>query len=365
MKGEKKMSGNSARFNFIPQLDLEKEASRWNQVYKVLTEPKPDIKPTQREIIWKKNKSTLYFHPAKDKKYQIPIFLVYSLINKSYILDVGEGSSVVGGLTERGYDVYFLDWGSPEYEDSDITLDDYILNYLENGVKRALRHSGAEGISLVGYCLGGTISAIFTSITKLPIVNLVLATVPIDFSVGIVPDKWLKGLQQGTIDFNRFSDVYGVIPSEFMYLMFRGLSPVYTSPWINLITRAHDPHYVEKWRRMDKWTKDTASFAGSAFKQLFNDFYKDNKLLKGELEIGGRKVDLKNIKCPTFVFSTSRDTLVLEQQSLPIMDMISSEDKTYQVFEGGHVALALTGMFAKFADQWLSIHSQKIQEEVV
>jgi class III poly(R)-hydroxyalkanoic acid synthase PhaC subunit len=285
------------------------------------------------------------------------LFLVYSLLNKSYILDIGEGSSVVGGLTERGYDVYFLDWGSPGYEDREITLDNYIIDYLENAVKRALRHSGAEGISMVGYCLGGTISAIFTFITKSPIKNLVIATVPIDFSIGIVPEKWLKGLQNGQIDFDRFSDVYGVIPSEYLYLMFRGLSPVYISPWVNLITRGHDEKYVEKWRRMDKWTKDTASFAGGAFKQMFNDLYKDNKLLKGELTIGGRKVDLKNINCPVFVFSTARDTLILEKQSLPIMDMISSEDKTYEVFDGGHVSLALTGKFAVFADNWLKTRS--------
>ena len=356
------MSATASLKNFIPIIDLEKEKVRWNQINKVLTEPKPDIVPTKREIIWKKNKSTLYFHPAKEKKYQIPLFLVYSLLNKSYILDIGEGSSVVGGLTDRGYDVYFLDWGSPGYEDSDITLDNYIIDYLENGVKRALRHSGANEISMVGYCLGGTISAIFTSITNLPIKNLVLATVPIDFSIGIVPDKWLKGLQNGLINFDQFSDVYGAIPSKYLYLMFRGLSPVYVSPWVNLITRAHDEEYVEKWRRMDKWTKDTASFSGAAFKQMFNDLYKDNKLLKGELKIGGRKVDLKNITCSVFVFSTSRDTLVLEKQSHPIMDMISSEDKTYEVFEGGHVSLALTGKFAVFADKWLKTRSNKLED---
>jgi len=356
------MSAKASGTNFIPLFDIEKETVRWNQIYKVLTEPKPDIVPTPREIIWKKNKSTLYYHPAKEKKYQIPLFLVYSLLNKPYILDIGVGSSVVGGLTERGYDVYFLDWGSPGYEDRDITLDHYILDYLENAVKRVLRHSKAKGISMVGYCLGGTISAILTSITKLPIINLVLATVPIDFSVGIVPDKWLKGLQKGLINFDRFSDIYGVIPSEYMYLMFRGLSPVYLSPWINLITRAHEEDYVEKWRRMDKWTKDTASFAGAAFKQLLNDLYKNNKLLKGELTIGNRDVDLKNIKCPVFVFSTSRDTLILEQQSLPVMEMIASEDKTYEVFEGGHVSLALTGKFAICADKWLSTRSNEVKK---
>ncbi|WP_066363022.1 alpha/beta fold hydrolase [Neobacillus drentensis] len=354
------MSPKASVSNLIPLLDIEKEIARWNTVYKVLTEPKPDIVSTQREIIWKKNKSTLYYHPAKEKKYQIPIFLVYSLLNKPYILDIGEGSSVVGGLTERGYDVYFLDWGSPGYEDNDITLDDYILDYLEKGVKRALRHSGAKEISMIGYCLGGTIAAIFASLTKLPIKNLVLATVPIDFSVGIVPDKWLKGLQNGIINFDRLSEVYGVIPSEIMYGMFRGLSPVYVSPMINLISRAHDPEYVKKWRQMDKWTKDSASFSGAAFKQLFNDLYKDNKLLKGELKIGGRKVDLKSITCSFFVFSTSRDTLILEKQSLPVIDMVSSKDKTYQVFEGGHVSLALTGRFAIFADNWLSLRSQEI-----
>lgn len=334
---------------------------RWKQLYKIISEPKPEIEHSPRELIWKKNKSTLWFHPAKEKKYKIPLFFVYSLLNKPYILDVGNGSSVIGGLTERGYDVYLLDWGSPGYEDKEITLDNYILDYLESAVKRALRHSQAEEISMVGYCLGGTLSAILTSITDLPIKNLVLAAVPIDFSIGIVPNKWLEGLQKGILSFDRFADVYGVIPAEFMYLMFRGLSPIYISPYINLITRANDPEYVEKWRRMDKWTKDTASFSGAAFKQMFNELYKDNKLLKGELVIGGKKVDLNNIKCSLFVLSTSRDTLVLEPQSLPVIDLVSSEDKTYQVVEAGHVSLALTGMFAIYADKWLSQRSNEME----
>ncbi|MDN3015009.1 alpha/beta fold hydrolase [Paenibacillus sp. BSR1-1] len=359
------MSTNARGTNFIPLLNLEKETKRWNQLYKIMTGPKPEIIPTPRQCVWKKNKTTLWFHPAKEKKHAVPVFLIYSLLNKVYILDVGEGSSVVGGLTERGYDVYLLDWGSPGLEDSDITLDNYIIDYLENSLKRALRHSGAKEISLAGYCLGGTIAAILASITKLPIKNLSLAAVPIDFSVGIVPDKWLEGLQKGELSFDRFVDAHETIPSEFLYLMFRMLSPSYGSPKMNLISRAHDDKYVEKWRRMDKWTKDTASFAGSAFKQLFNDLYKDNKLLKGELVIGSRKVDLKNIRCPLFVFSCSRDTLVLEQQSLPVMDLVSSEDKTYEVYEGGHVSLALTGVFAEIWDKWLSARSKEIQEVLV
>lgn len=355
------MNAQEMAKDFIPPFNLEKETKRWEQVYKVLNGPKPEIIPTPRESVWKKNKSTLWFHPAKEKKYKVPLFFVYSLLNKSYILDIGEGSSVIGGLTDLGYDVYLLDWGSPGYEDSNLSLDNYILDYLEVAIKRAIRHSGANEISLVGYCLGGTISAILASISELSIKNLVLSTIPVDFSMGIVPNKWLEGLQSGKLSFDRFADVYGVIPPEIMYGMFRGLSPVYISPMVNLITRAYDEDYVEKWRQMDKWTKDSASFSGAAFKQLFNDLYKENKLIKGELMIGGKRVDLSNIKCPLFVLSTSRDTLVLEPQSLPIMELVSSEDKTYQVVEAGHVSLALTGMFAVFADKWLASRSEEIQ----
>ena len=348
--------------NLFPSLDVEKETKRWNQLYKIMTEPKPEIIPTPRQAVWKKNKATLWYHPAKEKRHAIPVFLVYSLLNKVYILDIGEGSSVVGGLTERGYDVYLLDWGSPGPEDSDITLDKYIIDYLENSLKRALRHSGAKEISLAGYCLGGTIAAILASITELPIKNLSLAAVPIDFSIGVLPDKLLEGLQKGELSVDSFADAHETIPSEILYLMFRLLSPGDGSTIINLFTRAHDAKYVEKWRRMDKWTKDTASFAGAAFKQMFNDLYQNNKLLKGELMIGGRKVDLKNINCPLFVFSCSRDTLILEKQSLPVLNLVSSKDKTYEVFEGGHVSLVLTGVFAEIWDKWLSDRSQEDQE---
>lgn len=84
----------------------------------------------------------------------------------------------------------------------------------------------------------------------------------------------------------------------------------------------------------------------------------DNKLVKGEMKIGGRKADLSNIKCSTLVITSTRDELVLETQSLPVMDLISSDDKAYQYVEAGHVLLCLTGQFAYPIDPWLSTRSK-------
>lgn len=346
----------------IPVLNLETEKERWSQIYKVMSEPKPDIEHTPRKMVWKKNKSVLWYHPAMEKKHDIPLFLVYSLLNKPYILDISEEGSVIGNLTKLGYDVYMFDWGSPGLEDKDLTLDNYIIDYLEVAVKRVLRHSRAEEISMVGYCLGGTLSAILAAITDLPIKNLVLAAVPIDYSDFILPKKWVKAIQSGTLNFDRFADAYEYIPSEYLNAIFMALQGFNIGPNINLITRAHDKKYVDKWRRMDKWMNDPVSFSGASFKQLINELFKDNKLVNGEMEIDGRKVDLKNIKCSMLVITSTKDELVLESQSLPVMDLVSSEDKTYQLVEAGHVSVCLTGKFAFAVDPWLSTRSNRVQE---
>ena len=347
--------------DLISPLDYEKEMQRWKHVFKVLNEPEPKIGHTPRTEVWRKNKSVLWHYPAKQKKYQIPLFFVYSLFNKPYILDIAPKVSVIEGLTTRGYDVYLLDWGTPGYEDKQIGLDTYIQKYLKTAVRRAIRHSGAEEITLVGYCLGGTIAATYASIAEEPIKNLIVATVPIDFSKIVGPDKWTEGLRNGDINVDRFIDVYGNVPSSYVKAMFRAVSaPIYFSHYITLLNRAYDERYVDKWRRMNKWTTDHVPFAGEAFRQFTNDLIKENKLVKGELMIGNKNADLKNIKSNLFVISSSNDNLVLEHQSLPIMDLVSSEDKTYKLIEAGHVSLALTGLFAVVVDEWASTRSNQL-----
>lgn len=102
---------------------------------------------------------------------------------------------------------------------------------------------------------------------------------------------------------------------------------------------------------------DAVTFSGACFKQMFNELYKENKLVKGELKIGGYDVDLRKINCSVLVLTSTRDELVLESQVLPIMDLITSEDKTYQLVEAGHVSLCLTGQFAYEIAPWLSTRS--------
>ncbi|MFE4239806.1 alpha/beta fold hydrolase [Peribacillus butanolivorans] len=348
------MATETLNKNTIPSFDFEKEMTRWNEFSNAISGPELSEGHTPRHAIWKKNKATLWHYPTVEKKYDVPVFIVYSLINRPTILDFAPGTSVIGGLVNSGYDVYLLDWGIAGYEDKDITLGDYVVDYIKKGVGRALRHAGADEVSVVGYCLGGTLTAMYAAISDEPIKNLVCAAVPIDYSVPAMPEKWAEGLKEGAFNIDRFIDVYGLIPPVYIEAMFRSItSPIYYSPYVTLLTRANDKRFVEKWRRMNQWTKGHVPLTGEAFRQISNDLMKENKLVRGEFTIRGNKVDLGKIKSNLLVVISKNDNLIPQEQSLPLMDLVSSEDKTHQLVEAGHASLALTGKLSGILDSWL------------
>ncbi|WP_174734981.1 alpha/beta fold hydrolase [Mesobacillus harenae] len=313
---------------------------------------------TSRIAVWKKNKAVLWHYPSPQKKYNTPVFLVYSLVNQAFILDLGPGASMIEGFTEQGYDVYLLDFGIPGYEDKYLTLDHYIIDYIQTGVQRALMHSGTEAITLTGYCLGGTLAVIYAAVAKEPIKNLILFAAPVDFSQSRDMNNWIRALKQGEINVNELIDEYGVIPAKVMeYALKMVTSPVSFTPQLAKLARADDKKYLEKWRRFDTWVKGHVPFAGAALKQLINDLVKDNKLIKNNLKIRGQRVNLRKIKANLLVVSTEGDQLIPEELIKPLMAKVTSVDKTYKRVKGGHVTLAIRGGIPDFLSEWLRDHS--------
>jgi polyhydroxyalkanoate synthase len=348
------MSTNKREVPYPSSPEREKEEKRWKGFFSIWNSPDPDVGGTPRFPVWKKNKATLWHYPAVQKRYRVPLLLVYSLVNKSFILDLEPGSSMIGAFINSGFDVYLLDCGIPGYEDKDMTVDDYIVDYIQKGVQRALRHSGADEITVIGYCLGGTLTAMYAAMADEPIKNLILSVAPIDFSAAPVLDKWLKALREEKVNFDRIIDVYGLIPAQFIEAGMRLVtSPVYFSPYLSLLNRAYDDEYVEKWRRFNKWTRGHIPFAGATLKQLNNDIVKENKLVNGGLVIRGKSADLVNIESNLLVVSTSNDRLVPKELSLPVMDLVSSKDKTFRLAEGGHATFTTKNGLPDYLADWL------------
>ena len=303
---------------------------------------------TPKEVVWTKNKAKLYRYEPKVKKHPVPILMIYALINKPYILDLMPGNSLIEHLVGQGFDVYMLDWGVPGQEDADLSFEHYVLDYIRAATRRVLWNSGAESYTLFGYCMGGTMSAMYASLFPgKPLDNLVLMTTPIDFSpegLGLL-GAWTR---EEHLDPGLLAKSFGVVPGEVVDAGLRMLKPVqnYVGNRASMWERVSRDKPVETWLAMNKWVNDVSPIPGAAFEQWIRDFYQGNKLARGEMDLRGQRADLSKIEVPLLAIAGRKDHICAVPQAEAIMELVSSEDREFFVLDAGHVGL-MTGRGAR------------------
>ena len=127
----------------------------------LLTTDDAVVGATPREVVWTHRQTTLYRYRSSKRRHAVPLLLVFALINRPEIFDLRPGSSLVEYLIDEGFDVFLVDWGHPDEEDADMGLDEYVCDELDWAVRETLRASGAEELSLMGWCIGATLCAMY------------------------------------------------------------------------------------------------------------------------------------------------------------------------------------------------------------
>jgi polyhydroxyalkanoate synthase len=300
---------------------------------------------TPKESVWRRNKATLWrYLPRTEQRHPVPLLIVYALINKPYILDLHPGGSLIEFLLDQGFEVFLLEWGTPGPEDRGLTFDDYVGTYLPRAIAKMLRVTGADAYSLLGYCMGGTIAAIYAALLpeseRAKLRNMVLLAAPIDFADAGTYSTWL---QPDRFDVDALVDRLGNVPGEFIDLGNRLLKPVtnFVGPYTNLWERISGGKDLTGWLTMNKWVNDAIPFPGEAFRQWIKEMYQENKLTKGELLINGQAVDLRRITSNLLVIAAEKDHIVPCGQATPVIDQVSSDDKELLLIPAGHVSLVV------------------------
>jgi polyhydroxyalkanoate synthase subunit PhaC len=112
--------------------------------------------------------------------------------------------------------------------------------------------------------------------------------------------------------------------------------------------------------RMEKWLADRPDHTAASARQWLKDLYQQNKLAKGELEIGGRRVDLKAITMPVLNIYTETDHIVPAPASKALRDKVGSQDYTEAPVSGGHIGVFVSRAQHKLREQivgWLESRS--------
>lgn len=297
-----------------------------------------DVGTAPRELVYEEDKLKLYRYRSEGKTTsKVPVLIVYALVNRPYMLDLQPDRSIIRNLLQHGVDLYIIDWGYPTKEDMYLTLDDYINGYIDNCVDFIKEAAETEKVNLMGICQGGTFSTIYAALHPEKVNNLVTLVTPIDFSTndGLL-FNWAKN-----INIDSLVDTYRVIPGDFLNSGFLMLMPFTLNirKYVDMLDVLEDKEKLMNFLRMEKWIFDSPGQAGECMRQFIKDCYQGNKLVKGELKIGEKTVNLKNVTMPLLNIFATADHLVPPSSTKPLNDLVGSNDKTLYEFKGGHIGV--------------------------
>jgi polyhydroxyalkanoate synthase len=298
---------------------------------------RPHLAPSPRRTLYREGSARLvHFQPSHDVAPAAapPVLLVPSLINRWYVLDLRPGASLVEALVAAGLDVYLLDWGIPGDEDRHLTWDD-VLARLARAVRRTRRAARGERVSLVGYCMGGTLAAIHAALEPDEVAALVDLLGPIDFAHGgalrrMVDPRWF--------DADAVAAAGNVSPQQ-MQAGFAALRPTLDiGKLVGLVDLAFgDRAAREAFAALETWATDNIPFPAAAYRTYLRELYQDNALAAGRHHALGRRVDLAAIRCPLMTIVAERDTICPPAAALALGDHVSSTSRHILSVPGGHV----------------------------
>jgi polyhydroxyalkanoate synthase len=301
------------------------------------------IATTPKDEVFRTDKVTLYrYRPLAERRVTTPVLIVYSLIGRHTMTDLQEDRSLVRNLLGQGVDVWVVDWGNATRADRWLTIDDYVLGYLDDCVRAMREATGAEKVDLLGICEGGVFNLAYAALNPDRVKNVVLTVTPLDFHAdegrGFI-NVWTRSLEAEDVD--RMIDVWGVLPGEFMSAIFSMLTPIrsVTKYNLDLVDVLDDDEKLLNFLRMEKWLADRPHHAGEAAKQWLKELYQENRLVNNEWELGGRRIDLRQVTMPVLNIYAEADHIIPPATVRALGGRLGTEDYTELGLAGGHIGM--------------------------
>lgn len=311
--------------------------SSWNKILEPLRD---SVNRTDSETIRMNGRYHLLHYKSDNKSNQkTPILIVYSLINRHYILDLLPEVSIVKHFINAGFDVYATDWETPSTFDKEMTLEKYIHEYVENAVNKVRKITGSEKVTLFGYCWGGIFSLIYSTMHPNTIKNLILHATPLDLDKpNTVIEKWTKRISPDVMVEN-----LGNVPGQLLNFAFVMRNPLENIlKYQNYFQKPRSAEEIQQFFAIEGWLYDSRPISGNVYSEIIKKIYQQNQLIKGKMYVGKKPVNLENLKMPVLNIVGTNDDLVPPDSSKYVMCEIPSSDKELIEYPTGHVGLCIS-----------------------
>ncbi|MEM8742515.1 MAG: alpha/beta fold hydrolase [Pseudomonadota bacterium] len=255
------------------------------------------------------------------------VLAVPSLINHAHILDLGRGHSLMRHLASAGLRPLLLDWGGagPEEHGFDLTA------YHDLRLVPALEAAARDGpVSVLGYCMGGTLAAALAQTRPDLVARLALMGAPWRFAdtAGVAGGLRKLGRDAGpdrlAQTLTAFDTMFGAVPGDLLQLLFAMLDPglVLTKfrRFAGLPRRSRDAlRFVE----LEDWVNSPVDLPGPAAVEILVDWQLRDLTGRGRWQLAGQRVDPGKIGQPALVVCASADRIAPPGTTEPLAAAIA------------------------------------------
>jgi polyhydroxyalkanoate synthase len=294
--------------HFVEDLGQSKDLLRISQTDLSAFEIGRNLAVTPGKVVFQNELIQLIqYAPATEEVYARPLLIVPPWINKYYILDLVPDKSFVKWAVEQGFTVFLVSWVNPDARLAQKTFEDYMHEGILAAIDAVIRQTGSPKINALGYCVGGTLLAATLAYMAAKgddrVVSASFLAAQVDFSEAgdllvFIDDTQLKALEemmaeQGYLDGSRMAAVFNMLrPRDLIW------------PYVvNNYLLGKKPFPFD----LLFWNADSTRLPAANHAFYLREFYHLNRLAKGEMQLGGVKLDLSRVKIPIYELFTKED----------------------------------------------------------
>jgi polyhydroxyalkanoate synthase subunit PhaC len=285
-----------------------------------------------------------YSSESKVPKKAESVFLVPSLINKPYVLDIMPGRSLIEFLTSHGRDVYLIEWKAPKGEFRYLDAEDVLVEHPLLAIRAVISKFNINKVHLMGHCLGGVCSIrlaeIFAKQEDSALKSLTLITTPVrlnDEALGTgVLGHWARELAPALNVYQKEAGNMNWLLMQSSFQLAKPTSVLHKLRKLYQI-RSNDSA-LKNFFALEIWSNDNVGVAEKVFNYFINDLYTKDQLVA--IDENGSSV-LKRIKVPVLSYYSSDDHVVSPDSRLKEADLSLGVELTEIESIGGHVGAVI------------------------
>jgi polyhydroxyalkanoate synthase len=348
--------------HLVKDLEQSKDLLRISQTDLSAFEVGRNLAVTPGKVVFQNDIIQLIqYSPSTAEVYERPLLIVPPWINKYYILDLVPEKSFVKAAVDQGFTVFMVSWVNPDARLSQKTFEDYMHEGILAATDAVIKQTGQPWINALGYCVGGTLLAstlaYMAATDDHRIASASFLAAQVDFSKAgdllvFIDDAQLKSLEemmaeQGYLDGSRMAAVFNMLrPRDLIW------------PYVvNNYLLGKKPFPFD----LLFWNSDSTRLPGANHAFYLREFYHLNRLAKGEMTLGGIKLDLAKVTVPIYELATKEDHIA-PAESVFLGSKLFGGPVRFVMAGSGHIAGVVNPPTRKKYQFWSASPAPSLQE---